>query len=203
MISIRASDFYYFSENAKNRLAHMCSVQVVLFADVMGRRPGEGVCRRLFSSDVPPTGAADPGRFLRAMEAELRRRDTERWNFDFQKEKPLKGRYEWMPVGQKSANDNEPKSSDVENTTPELESSAEDVVIVDEVRSSEVAGSNQQKRRKSSSAGAVAANQAKITGMFIFILNYLRFCVFCSRFCRVLICNHITSFILFEKIVQK
>ncbi|KAG8189522.1 hypothetical protein JTE90_008483 [Oedothorax gibbosus] len=135
----------------------MCSVQVVLFAEVMGRelrRPGAGVCRRLFSSEAPPTGAADPGRFLRAMEAELRRRDTERWNFDFQKEKPLPGRYLWVPMGKQSANNNELKSSADKTTTPELKD-----VIVDEVRPSKV---SIPKRRKSSSAGAVA-NQAKIT----------------------------------------
>ncbi|KAF8770323.1 cyclin-dependent kinase inhibitor 1B-like [Argiope bruennichi] len=81
----------------------MCTVQVLLFADVMGRtnsvqgvRSGAGVCRRLFAND--PSERADPSVFLKRMEDQLRQRDKERWNFDFQTETPLAGRYQWMPV---------------------------------------------------------------------------------------------------------
>lgn len=139
----------------------MCSVQVVLFAEVMGRstegRP-RGVCRRLFSSEPSSEGGkADPGNFLRAMEVELRRRDTERWNFDFQKEKPLPGRYQWVAVGAKK-------------NTEEDQTIERDVEIVDEVVRApprKVLGSIPECGGRRKSSGAGAATQAKITGIFL------------------------------------
>ncbi|GFT64846.1 uncharacterized protein NPIL_82681 [Nephila pilipes] len=80
----------------------MCTVQVLLFADGMGRstqgvRTGmASVCRKLFANDSAER--TDPTVLLKRMEEQLRRKDTERWNFDFQTETPLPGRYQWMSV---------------------------------------------------------------------------------------------------------
>lgn len=80
----------------------MCTVQVLLFPNAMGRstqgvRTGAaGVCRKLFANDS--TERTDPSALLKRMEDELRLRDKNRWNFDFQTETPLPGRYQWVPV---------------------------------------------------------------------------------------------------------
>ncbi|XP_046394369.1 cyclin-dependent kinase inhibitor 1B-like [Ischnura elegans] len=53
-------------------------------------------CRRLFDGE----GTSPPGEMpkMDAFVAEERQRARERWNFDFEKEEPLEGRYEWVRV---------------------------------------------------------------------------------------------------------
>ncbi|GFX15592.1 uncharacterized protein TNCV_2130801 [Trichonephila clavipes] len=64
-----------------------------------GLRTGAaGVCRKLFANDS--TDRTDPSAFLKRMDAELHMRNMKRWNFDFQTETPLPGRYKWVPVGE-------------------------------------------------------------------------------------------------------
>ncbi|GIY25435.1 uncharacterized protein CEXT_654081 [Caerostris extrusa] len=134
----------------------MCTVQVLLFADGMGR-PGDsqggvraGVCRRLFAED-PST---DPSSLLRSMEEQLRNRDKERWNFDFQTGTPLPGRYQWVAVG---------KASPAAKRTEER-------VVAEAVRpqttktsSTSVQASKGKKNR--------ASTQSKITGKELFLCS--------------------------------
>ncbi|KFM62944.1 hypothetical protein X975_06507, partial [Stegodyphus mimosarum] len=88
----------------------MCTLEVLLIADVMRRttrdfdannndngvrRGARSVCRKLFACEAP---AADRSRLLRRMEEQIRKQDSERWNFDFTTETPLPGRYQWVKV---------------------------------------------------------------------------------------------------------
>ncbi|XP_035226464.1 uncharacterized protein LOC118198799 [Stegodyphus dumicola] len=90
----------------------MCTLEVLLIADVMRRttrdfdannndngvrRGARSVCRKLFACEDP---TADRSRLLRRMEEEIRRQDSDRWNFDFTTETPLPGRYQWVRVSQ-------------------------------------------------------------------------------------------------------
>lgn len=80
----------------------MCTVQVLLLPEVgvPRRDPPSTLRRRLFAEKEEEEGAAAERRaqFLSALQEDFERRNREQWNFDFRTEKPLPGRYQWVPL---------------------------------------------------------------------------------------------------------
>lgn len=80
----------------------MCTVQVLLLPEVgvPRRDPPSTLRRRLFAEEEEEEGAAAERRaqFLSALQEDFERRNRDRWNFDFRTERPLPGRYQWVPL---------------------------------------------------------------------------------------------------------
>ncbi|XP_021001413.1 cyclin-dependent kinase inhibitor 1 [Parasteatoda tepidariorum] len=138
----------------------MCTAQVLLLnRDAMRRNFGSDVnrrvCRKLFeTSDPNPVG---PAVFLKKMQEEIRKRDTERWNFDFLTETPLAGRYQWEPVFANKSSSSKKQSTAPESNREERVQQAPVEPIVEEIHK---AGPTTQKKKKT---GAGASSQHKIT----------------------------------------
>ncbi|XP_045598154.1 cyclin-dependent kinase inhibitor 1B-like [Procambarus clarkii] len=66
------------------------------------------VKRKLFG----PVDHAHNLKFVHEEMAKIQQADCKRWNFDFQEEKPLEGRYDWQPV-----DENVPQAYEIPNLT--------------------------------------------------------------------------------------
>lgn len=137
----------------------MCTAQVLLFADVMRRNdfgrtsdalPPRYICRKLFADDAP---APRPSRadFLGTLQTQMRKEASDRWNFDFQTETPLPGRYQWVPVRRPGTNSAK---------GPRTEEPS--VVVVGETESRTEPDAESAAIRQSSKTNSAASRKSKV-----------------------------------------